>query len=121
MRVAVQMDPIETINIGGDSSFALMLEAQARGATLIHYLADDLSAENGRVRAKARPLKVINQAGAHYEWLGDPRTVDLADEADVVLMPPTCLSRSRTGCWWSMIPPRCATRRKNCSCCAFPI
>jgi glutathione synthase len=80
------MDPIETINIGGDSSFALMLEAQARGATLIHYLADDLSAENGRVRAKARPLKVINQAGAHYEWLGDPRTVDLADEADVVLM-----------------------------------
>jgi glutathione synthase len=86
MRVAVQMDPIETINIGGDSSFALMLEAQARGAALIHYLADDLSAENGRVRAKARPLKVINQAGAHYEWLGDPRTVDLADEADVVLM-----------------------------------
>ena len=86
MRVAVQMDPIETINIGGDSSFALMLEAQARGVTLIHYLADDLSAENGRVRAKARPLKVINQAGAHYEWLGDPRTVDLADEADVVLM-----------------------------------
>ena len=86
MRVAVQMDPIETINIGGDSSFALSLEAQARGATLIHYRADDLSAENGRVRAKARPLKVINQAGAHYEWLGDPRTVDLADEADVVLM-----------------------------------
>ena len=35
MRVAVQMDPIETINIGGDSSFALMLEAQARGATLV--------------------------------------------------------------------------------------
>ena len=34
MRVAVQMDPIETINIGGDSTFALMLEAQARGATL---------------------------------------------------------------------------------------
>ena len=86
MRVAVQMDPIETINIGGDSSFALMLEAQARGAPVSHYLADDLSAENGRVRAKARPLKVINQAGAHYEWLGDPRTVDLADEADVVLM-----------------------------------
>jgi glutathione synthase len=86
MRVAVQMDPIETINIGGDSSFALLLEAQARGATLIHYLAGDLSAENGRVRAKARPLKVKNEAGAHYEWLGDRRTVDLADEADVVLM-----------------------------------
>ena len=86
LRVAVQMDPIETINIAGDSSFALMLEAQARGASLIHYLADDLSAENGRVRAKARPVKVINQPGAHFEWLGEARTVDLADEADVVLM-----------------------------------
>ncbi len=86
MRVAVQMDPIETINIGGDSSFALMLEAQARGATLLHYLAGDLSAENGRVRAKARPLKVKNEAGAHYEWLGEARTVDIGDEADVVLM-----------------------------------
>jgi glutathione synthase len=86
LRVAVQMDPIETINIGGDSTFALMLEAQARGCTLVHYLAGDLSAENGRVRAKARPLKVMNQAGAHYEWLGDARTVDIGDEADVVLM-----------------------------------
>lgn len=86
LRVAVQMDPIETINIAGDSSFALMLEAQARGATLLHYLAGDLSAENGRVRALARPLKVINQPGAHFEWLGEPRTVDLADETDVVLM-----------------------------------
>ena len=86
LRVAVQMDPIETINIGGDSTFALMLEAQARGASLVHYLAGDLSAENGRVRAKARPLKVANQPGAHFEWLGEPRTVDLADEADVVLM-----------------------------------
>jgi glutathione synthase len=86
LRVAVQMDPIETINIGGDSTFALMLEAQARGAALVHYLAGDLSAENGRVRAKARPLKVMNQPGAHFEWLGEACTVDLADEADVVLM-----------------------------------
>ena len=86
LRVAVQMDPIETINIAGDSTFALMLEAQARGAELVHYLAGDLSAENGRVRARARPLKVANQPGAHFQWLGEPRTVDLADDADVVLM-----------------------------------
>lgn len=86
MRVAVQMDRIETINVAGDSSLALMQEAQARGASLFHYLADDLSAENGRVRALARPLTVGSQPGAHFEWLGPPRSIDLADDVDVVLM-----------------------------------
>jgi glutathione synthase len=86
LRVAVQMDPIETINIGGDSTFALMLEAQARGCTLVHYLAGDLSAENGRVRARARPLKVMNAPGAHFEWLSEARSIDIADDTDVVLM-----------------------------------
>ena len=85
-RVAVQMDPIETINIAGDSTFALMLEAQARGASLFHYLAGDLSAEGGRVRARARRLRVANQPGGHFEWLGAPETINLADDADVVLM-----------------------------------
>ncbi|MBC7521851.1 MAG: glutathione synthase, partial [Sandarakinorhabdus sp.] len=50
LRVAVQMDPIEAVNIGGDSTFALMLEAQRRGHSLSHYLATALSAESGRVR-----------------------------------------------------------------------
>ena len=59
LRVAVQMDPIETVNIAGDSSFALMIEAQRRGHSLQHYLATSLSAENGRVRAKAYDL-VLN-------------------------------------------------------------
>jgi glutathione synthase len=86
LRIAVQMDRIETINVAGDSSFALMEEAQARGHTLFHYLADDLSAENGRVRALARPLRVMNQIGNHFEWLGEARNIDLADDADVVLM-----------------------------------
>ena len=86
LRVAVQMDPIESINIAGDSSFALMLEAHARGARLFHYHPDDLSAESGRVRARARAIRPINQAGAHFEWLGAPETIDLADDTDVVLM-----------------------------------
>jgi glutathione synthase len=86
LRVAVQMDPIETINVAGDSTFALMLEARARGHALWHYHPDQLSAESGRVRARARPLAVINDPGGHYEWLGVPRAIDLADDADVVLM-----------------------------------
>jgi glutathione synthase len=86
LRVAVQMDPIETINIAGDSTFALMLEAQERGHRLWHYQPDDLSAENGRVRANARALAVNNQPGQHFDWLSAPARLDLADDADVVLM-----------------------------------
>jgi glutathione synthase len=86
LRVAVQMDRIETINVAGDSTYALMEEAQARGAALWHYLPDDLSAENGRVRARARPLRITSGGGTHFEWLGEPATIDLADDADVVLM-----------------------------------
>ena len=52
LRVAVQMDPIEAVNIAGDSSFALMLEGQTRGHSVHHYLATALSAETGRVRAR---------------------------------------------------------------------
>ena len=86
LRVAVQMDPIETVKIGGDSTFALMLEAQKRGHSLHHYLATALSAESGRVRARARPLQVQPQAGAHYDWAGPQATIDLGHDADVVLM-----------------------------------
>ena len=86
LRVAVQMDPIETVNIGGDSTFALMLEAQKRGHSLHHYLATALSAEAGRVRARARPLSVRPEQGAHFAWAGDPATLDLGHDSDVVLM-----------------------------------
>jgi glutathione synthase len=86
LRVAVQMDPIEAVNIGGDSTFALMLEAQRRGHRLHHYLSAALSAENGRVRARARPLTVRPEAGAHFAWAGDTATIDLGHDSDVVLM-----------------------------------
>ncbi len=85
LAVAVQMDPLEHINIAGDSSFALMLSAQARGHRLFHYLASDLCYENGRVTARARPVRVRNVAGDHHET-GAPQRLDLADDVDVVLM-----------------------------------
>ena len=85
LTVAVQMDPIERVNIAGDSSFALMLKAQERGYTLYHYLADQLSWRDGRVIAHARPVSVRNVAGDHYT-LGEARNLDLGSEVDVVLM-----------------------------------
>ncbi len=86
LKVAVQMDPIETIKIGGDSSFAMMLKAQARGHRLWHYLATDLSYREGRVLARARPLTVQAVAGDHYRFTGEPETLDLGADTDVVLM-----------------------------------
>ncbi len=86
LRVAVQMDPIETVKIGGDSSFAMMLKAQARGHHLWHYLSTDLSYREGRVLAKARPLSVQAVAGDHYRFTGDAVTLDLGADTDVVLM-----------------------------------
>lgn len=86
LRVAVQMDPIEHINVAGDSSFALMLEAQNRGHSLHHYLATSLSAEAGHVRAHAHALTVSRTAQTHYAWTAEPQTIDLADDIDVVLM-----------------------------------
>lgn len=94
LRVAVQMDPMETINIAGDSTFAIMLAAEKRGHQLFHYLAPDLSYADGRVRARVRPVKVRNQAGDHFTY-GEWRTIDLEDGVDVVLMrqdPPFDLS-----------------------------
>jgi glutathione synthase len=84
-RVAVQMDPLEGINIAGDSTFALMLTAQARGHRLFQYLASDLSYRDGRVLAWARPVEVRAVAGDHFT-LGEPLTLDLAEDTDVVLM-----------------------------------
>ncbi len=85
LTVAVQMDPMESIAIAGDSSFALMLSGQARGHRLFHYPADALSYEDGQVRALARPVSVSREAGNHFT-AGAPVTIDLAADVDVVLM-----------------------------------
>ncbi|GJD56022.1 glutathione synthase [Methylobacterium dankookense] len=84
LTVAVQMDPIQAIRIAGDTTFALLLEAQARGHRLLYYTPDRLSLQNGRVTARVEPLRVQDVEGAHFE-LGPIARVDLA-ETDVVLM-----------------------------------
>jgi len=85
LTVAVQMDPLDSINIAGDSSFALMLSAQERGHRLFHYAAEDLNYRDGRVWAKAHPVTVQRVVGDHFS-VGEPVNLDLGDEADVVLM-----------------------------------
>ena len=85
LTVAVQMDPIAGINITGDSTFALMLSAQARGHRLFHYSAEDLNYRDGRVWAKAQPVTVQRVVGDHFA-LGDVVSLDLGEDADVVLM-----------------------------------
>jgi glutathione synthase len=85
LNVAVQMDPLDAINIAGDSTFALMLSAQARGHRLFHYAPEDLNYRNGRVWTKAHPVTVQRVEGNHFSF-GDPTGLDLGEEADVVLM-----------------------------------
>jgi glutathione synthase len=85
LRVAVQMDPIETINIAGDSTFALMLSAQARGHRLYHYLAEDLTYQDGRLYAGAHAVSVQPIAGDHFTR-GEFSVIDLGSDIDVVLM-----------------------------------
>src|SRR5690348_675802 len=94
LKVAVQMDPIEPINIDADSSFALMLEAQQRGHSLWHYEVRHMSLREGvqrqgerreeRLFARARPVTVQRKRGDHYAF-GDATLLDLAT-MDVVLM-----------------------------------
>ncbi|MCZ4281224.1 glutathione synthase [Kiloniella laminariae] len=84
LSVAIQMDPVSTINIDGDSSFILGLEAQKRGYTLYHYLARDLSMKGTKVYARCRPVTFRREQGNHAT-LGEARLMDLAD-IDVILM-----------------------------------
>ncbi|MBQ1543426.1 MAG: glutathione synthase [Caulobacteraceae bacterium] len=84
LKVAIQMDPVEGINIDTDTTFALMLEAQDRGHALWVYTPDKLSLEDGRVLARGRPLTLQAVKGDHHR-LGAWETRDLS-EVDVVLM-----------------------------------
>ncbi len=86
LRVAVQMDPLEAVQIAGDSTFALMLAAQARGHALHYYAAADLSWDTGHLRARnARAVEVRRVDGDHFT-AGPPQTLDLGHDIDVVLM-----------------------------------
>lgn len=84
LTVAIQMDPLESVNIAGDSTFAMALEAQARGHRLYHYLATDLTYRSGRILAKARPVTFRREAGNHF-IAGSVETIDL-EQVDIVLM-----------------------------------
>jgi glutathione synthase len=84
LNVAVQMDPIERIKIAGDSTFAVLLEAQARGHKLSYYTPDRLSMLDGKVVARAQSLQVRDKEGDHFT-LGEPKRVEVSS-LDVVLL-----------------------------------
>ena len=83
-NVAVQMDHVSTINIAGDSTFAMSLEAQSRGCRLFHYTPDQLSLRDGKVHATVQPMELRDVKGDHFT-LGAPERIDLAT-MDVVLL-----------------------------------
>ena len=90
LTVAVQMDPLESIKIAGDSTFELMLAEQQRGHRLFHYDVEGLNwatdpAGGGRLWTRARPVTVQRVEGDHFRF-GDPFRLDLGEAADVVLM-----------------------------------
>src|SRR5687767_1923792 len=84
LKIAVQMDPIARINIRGDSTFALLLEAQKRTHSIAYYTPDRLVLRGAEVFATVEPLEVRDREGEHFK-LGDPRRVELAS-FDVVLL-----------------------------------
>lgn len=87
IKIAVQMDPMDGINIHGDSSFALMLSAQARGHAIWHYDVGTLNLDsNNRLSAWAHPVHDVQRVeGAHFRF-GAPKRIDLGSDIDVVLM-----------------------------------
>ena len=84
LRIACQMDPIDRIDILGDSTFAMLLEAQQRGHDLFYYTPPNLTLDGKHLVARGHTLAVEDKAGDHYR-LSDHRRVDLA-EWDVVLL-----------------------------------
>ncbi len=84
LNIAVQMDPIERISIRGDSTFALLLEAQERGHAIAYYTPDRLALLGAKVVANVQPLKVRDRDGDHFS-LGEARRTELT-EFDVVLL-----------------------------------
>ena len=84
LAVALQMDPIQAIDINTDSTFMLAMEAQARGHTLCYYLPSDLALRDGRLFAKIQPIEIRREMGNHFS-VGEKEVTDLSS-VDVVLM-----------------------------------
>ncbi|MGE4610235.1 MAG: glutathione synthase [Paracoccaceae bacterium] len=78
LKIAFQMDPIEDVNIDGDSTFRIAEEAQARGHSLFYYTPDKLAFQDGRVTARGWPLTVRREKGNHF-MLGEEQEIDLGD------------------------------------------
>ena len=107
LKVAVQMDPIARINIRGDSTFALLLEAQKRGHALAYYTPENLTLKGEQLIATVQPLKVRDQEGDHFT-LGDATRVDL-ESFDVILLrqdPPFDLAYITTTHFLERIHPK---------------
>ncbi|MBB5053454.1 glutathione synthase [Afipia massiliensis] len=107
LKVAVQMDPIARINIRGDSTFALLLEAQKRGHALAYYTPEKLSLRGEQLIATVQPLKVRDEDGDHFT-LGDATRVDL-ESFDVILLrqdPPFDLAYITTTHFLERIHPK---------------
>jgi glutathione synthase len=107
LKVAAQMDPIARINIRGDSTFALLLEAQKRGHALSYYTPEKLSLRGERLVATVQPLTVRDQDGDHFA-LGDAARVDL-ESFDVILLrqdPPFDLAYITTTHFLERIHPK---------------
>ena len=84
LKVAIQMDHVSTIDIAGDSTFVMGLEAQRRGHALYHYTPPELAMRNGRIVANVQPMELRREVGNHYS-LGTAAAVDMAD-MDVILL-----------------------------------
>ena len=78
LKIALQMDPIGSVNINGDSTFRIAEEAQARGHRLFFYTPDKLAFREGRIIARGWPIEVRRVAGDHVAY-GDEQEIDLAD------------------------------------------
>ena len=113
LAVAIQMDPIDTINIDADSTFALALEGQARGHALFHYLPQALTLRDGRLFARGRTLEVVRRHGNHHRF-GDFEELDLAG-FDIVLMrqdPPFDMAYITATHLLELLPRRAARRQR---------
>ena len=85
LRIAFQMDPMETVNIDADTTFALAEVASERGYELFEYGPEHLAYNEGKIQARVRPMKVRREQGNHVSF-EDRRLIDLAKDVDVVWM-----------------------------------